>query len=158
MKVLKCIILIYLVIITTAYADDVCDAKNLQLYMYGNFAFQIPSCLAQNIEDDNIVYRYKNGNNKSFIMVTGMNNLSSQDIYNNLSAIAEKLAYLRRETIVINKHKATIISFKSLIEENTSYEARTYIFDDLDIRFITHENNHDHVIFLDIVKSIRGVK
>ena len=155
MKITKSVILIIIILTGSVYADGKCGSGGLCLSKFENVTFQIPDCLVLNIEDGNMVYRYKNEKHKSFIMITGMHNLSSQKIYDNLKQIDTKFVYLRRKIIDVKSFKATVISFKSLLEESSDYEAKTYVFDDLGIRFITHENEQDAAIFYDIVRSVQ---
>lgn len=136
------------------YADTVCDFTNSQLISFGNISFNIPDCLALSIEGGNNVYRYKDTTRKGYIMVNTAK-VSSQQMYENLKQLGEKLTYLNRELVNINGFNVTLISFKSHLEDEIY---KTYVFDDIGIKFTTRETQEDHSIFLYILNTAKRNK
>lgn len=153
MKAISFFISLLFLSINFAHANITCDSSNRYVASFENVTFEVPNCLGLSIEEGNNVYRYKNGNYKSFIMIT-KDKVSSQQIYNNLKQIGSKLTYLNRELILVNNIKVTLVSFKSSFDEAIGYEVKTYIFDDLGISFTTHETKEDHLTFFNVVKSV----
>lgn len=137
------------------YANTVCDFTSSQLISFGNISFNIPDCLALSIEDGNNVYRFKDTTHKGYIMVN-IARVSSQQMYENLKQLGKKLTYLTKEIVYINGITVTLISFKSYLEDAVYY--KTYVFEDIGIKFTTRETQEDHSIFLCIVNSVKRNK
>lgn len=148
---------IALLFFLAASAVNAQDATSVQGegIAWGNVQFNLPSTMSPNIKDGKTVYRFKDKASKSYFFPCEMGDLTPQRIFDNIKQFEQGLAYVRKESIKISNHAVTLITYGLPPEKDPEHDVRTYIFNDVGIRFITYGTKEDHQLFFSILESVR---
>lgn len=145
--------MLFALLVSIACAGDMNTIMNQDI-SWNKVVFKMPEWLKPKTEEGHIVYRFSNKSSKAYFKPSEMGNLTSQDIYNNLKQYGDKLAYVNKEAVTISNHNITLISYALPPEKDHDYEVKTYIFNDLRIRFITYGTKEDHQLFHEILSTV----